>query len=168
MRKIDLHIIHCADTPPSMDIGVKEIRGWHVNERGWSDIGYHYVIRRCGVIENGRPFAKAGAHCRGKNRNSIGTCLVGGRHGSRDFTEAQYESLEMLHSKMLLLYPGIKMFGHHHFDDSKTCPNFDPTSWWDMILLRKYNDKCDREEAEMEIRKGFFTRIINLFKRIIK
>ena len=62
-----------------MDIGVKEIRKWHVDENKWSDIGYHDVIRRNGAIETGRPLEKPGAHAKGHNQNAIGICLVGGK-----------------------------------------------------------------------------------------
>jgi N-acetylmuramoyl-L-alanine amidase len=61
MRKINWLVIHTAATRPSMDIGAKEIRRWH-KAKGWSDIGYHYVIRRDGRVEKGRPDARVGAH----------------------------------------------------------------------------------------------------------
>ncbi len=50
---INLIVVHCAATPPSMNIGAAEIRKWHT-DKGWSDIGYHYVIRRDGTQEEGR------------------------------------------------------------------------------------------------------------------
>jgi len=58
-RFVDTLIIHCAATPPSMDIGAKEIDRWH-KEQGWSEIGYHFVIRRDGTIEKGRPLRISG------------------------------------------------------------------------------------------------------------
>ena len=64
MRKINLIVIHCSDTYARMDIGVNEIRQWHL-QRGFNDIGYHYVIRRDGAIEQGRPIEKPGAHAAG-------------------------------------------------------------------------------------------------------
>ena len=53
-RDINTVVVHCAATKPSMDIGAKEIRRWHVDGNGWADIGYHYVIRRSGCIDSGR------------------------------------------------------------------------------------------------------------------
>jgi N-acetylmuramoyl-L-alanine amidase len=85
MRLIDTIIGHCSFTPPKMDIGAAEIRGWHVDENGWLDIGYAYVIRRNGIIELGRDLdndgdvdEEIGAHARGFNAHSIGICVVGG------------------------------------------------------------------------------------------
>lgn len=117
MRKINKHIIHCADTPDDMDIGVAEIREWHL-ERGWSDIGYHFVIRRDGTVEAGRSIDKMGAHAKGHNRNSIGTCLVG-----RDsFTHAQYESLRTIDNFLRKAY-NVETVGHCELTIGKTCPN---------------------------------------------
>lgn len=105
MRTIDSIIIHCAYTPPGMDIGATEIRRWHVEERGWKDIGYHYVVRRDGDVEPGRDLdgdgdvvEEVGAHAAGHNAHSIGICLVGGRAEDDqapdcNFTPAQWSSL---------------------------------------------------------------------------
>jgi len=77
-RPINLIVVHASYTPPSMDIGAETIRDWHVNDNGWDDIGYHYVITRAGEVEVGRPLEMAGAHVRGHNDDSIGVCLIGG------------------------------------------------------------------------------------------
>jgi N-acetyl-anhydromuramyl-L-alanine amidase AmpD len=90
-------ILHSSDTPPSMDIGVAEIRQWHL-ERGFRDIGYHYVIRRNGIVELGRHEDIKGAHCKdgGGNNDSLGICLVG-----RDkWTYNQIESLCKLYGNI--------------------------------------------------------------------
>ena len=63
MRKINDLIVHCAATYDTMDIGVKEIRKVHVDENGWKDIGYHFVIRRDGTVEKGRDVSVIGAPC---------------------------------------------------------------------------------------------------------
>lgn len=130
MRILDKIILHCADTKPSMDIGVKEIRKWHVEERGWRDIGYHWVIRRDGTIEKGRDEYMAGAHCSGQNARSIGICLVGGmqQNSSRsedNFMPCQFDSLKKLITNIRARYPQYKMsiHGHDEFAD-KECPVF--------------------------------------------
>lgn len=95
MRKIEKIIWHCSDTPESMDIGAEEIRQWHL-QRGWSDIGYHYVIRRDGKREIGRALEKPGAHVKGHNRYSIGCCLVGrGKYTDEQLAEAHYLTQEL-------------------------------------------------------------------------
>lgn len=73
IRRITKHIVHCSDSPSG---DVKEIRRWH-KERGWDDVGYHFIVRRDGEIEVGRTLDVPGAHCAGHNADSVGTCLVG-------------------------------------------------------------------------------------------
>lgn len=140
MRKIKEIIIHCSATPPSMDIGAKEIRDWHVNFNGWSDIGYHDIIRRNGRIEEGRPLSRIGAHCKGHNRNSIGICLVGGTRETRpkvpenNFTVEQFKSLQRLLGAYSVQYPDAKIYGHNEFS-SKACPSFDVQEWLSCVVI---------------------------------
>lgn len=140
MRHINTIVIHCSATPPNMDIGAKEIREWHL-QRGWSDIGYHYVIRRNGNIELGRPVERIGAHVRGFNRYSIGICLVGGLEKSREddrrtfaaenYTEAQWFNLQFLVKSLLAEHSSIaSVCGHNDMPGtSKSCPNFNVAQW---------------------------------------
>jgi hypothetical protein len=96
MREINEIIIHCTATNPSwyadrsVDDVVAEIRRWHVEERNWSDIGYHAIIHRDGSVGHGRPVERPGAHVAGRNKHTIGVSLVGGRGGCADddFTAA--------------------------------------------------------------------------------
>lgn len=125
MREIDMIIVHCSDTPASMDIGVAAIRDWHVAENGWSDIGYHYVIRRDGTVEVGRPVDVRGAHVVGHNSSSIGICLVGGGGGLFNFTMAQVEALSLLTEKLRRVFGQMDVYGHRDFNPGKQCPCFD-------------------------------------------
>jgi N-acetylmuramoyl-L-alanine amidase len=127
MRDIKKIIIHCADTYAEMDIGVAEIRRWHI-DRGWADIGYHFVIRRNGDIEKGRDEETPGAHVKGHNHDSIGVCLVGGKPFC-NFTRAQWHALESLVMELKGRYPLAAVSGHRDHDPSKTCPTFDVRAW---------------------------------------
>lgn len=130
----DYCIIHCSATRPHMDIGVKEIDRWH-RKRGFSEIGYHWVIRKSGLIEPGRDFDDIGAHAVGWNHNSVSVCLVGGlcREGlpSADYyTEEQWESLDAAVAFLEAMYPGIEVMGHRDIPDvNKACPCFDVSVW---------------------------------------
>lgn len=128
MRNINEIIIHCASTYARMDIGAAEIREWHMRDNGWRDIGYHYVIRRNGTIEKGRPEEEVGAHCLNHNSHSIGICLVGGllddgKPGD-NFLPVQLNSLEKLLLALKTRYPKATIHGHCEFAD-KACPAFD-------------------------------------------
>jgi len=88
-------------------------RRYHIEVKGWDDIGYHFVILRDGTIEPGRPLNKEGAHKRGRNRTHVGICLV----GNDTFTKAQLVSLvELL--KQLQGEHAIVAIEPHHED----CP----------------------------------------------
>lgn len=125
-------VIHCADTFADMDIGAKEIDQWH-RQRGWSQIGYHYVIRRSGEIEKGRPESTPGAHVAGHNTGSIGICLVGGKARGREnpcnFTRQQWSALENLVRILTLEYPQAEVLGHTDLDAGKSCPTFNVKAW---------------------------------------
>jgi N-acetyl-anhydromuramyl-L-alanine amidase AmpD len=130
-------VVHCADTPPDMDIGAKEIDRWH-RKRGFNGIGYHYVIRRDGTLESGRPLNIPGAHAKPHNRWSIGICLVGGRASEgtepeNNFTDKQRLTLSVLLEEFVRDHPKLEVVGHRDLNPRKACPSFDVKSWWQML-----------------------------------
>jgi N-acetylmuramoyl-L-alanine amidase len=122
LKKIKKIVLHCSDSPDSVDIGVKDIRRWHLN-RGWSDVGYHYIVRRDGRIEKGRDLNTMGAHVRGHNDDSIGVCWVGRKVASDKQLQAIYKLMRGLMSKFNL--NAYDIYGHTELDPNKTCPNLD-------------------------------------------
>lgn len=129
MRKIDKIIVHCSGTPELKDFDVEDIRDWHVNGNNWSDVGYHFIIKLDGTIQDGRPIKKIGAHVKGKNRSSIGICYIGGMN--RDMTnwedtrtKKQKESLLLLINDLKKRFPNTIVYGHKDFTDKKLCPSF--------------------------------------------
>lgn len=129
MREITEIFLHCSATYSYQDIGVKEITQWHIlpepQGRGWSHIGYHYVIRRNGKVEDGCPLETAGIHCSGHNAKSIGICVVGGGLNGEDpyFTDAQFESLAGLIRRLRKRWPMASIYGHNEYAN-KACPVF--------------------------------------------
>lgn len=139
LKAVDYIVIHCSATPAKMDIGAEEIRQWHL-EREFVDIGYHFVIRRDGTVEEGRPMNRPGAHARGFNHISIGVCLVGGvaRNGKspeNNFTDLQWRSLGALVETLKYHNPDATVLGHRDLPNvKKGCPSFDVGSWWQEHL----------------------------------
>ena len=136
MRHINEIILHCSYTPPSMDIGVDEIRNWHVNGNGWDDIGYHFVIGRNGGIDKGRPVDIQGAHVFGHNTHSIGVCMIGGmaedeKTPDTNYTRWQWEALEALIDNLKEEMGDLRVTGHRDYDAGKECPCFDAKAWDD-------------------------------------
>ncbi len=137
---VDYIAVHCAATGPNMDIGVAEIREWH-KERGWSDVGYHFIIRRDGTLEFGRELDEPGAHVRGFNYSSLGVCMIGGVDSKgvpeNNFTDEQFSSLESLLTALKVLYPLAKVRGHRDFPGvTKQCPCFDVETWLQSVRLQ--------------------------------
>lgn len=122
-------VVHCSDSPQGRGDNAETIHRWH-KARGWSGIGYHYVITEDGAIDNGRPEYWHGAHVRGHNAHSIGICLIGIDRFTPDQMDALRGLLIRLHGK----YPEAVIVGHRDLTPSKTCPNFDIRDLVDEVL----------------------------------
>lgn len=134
-RVINEIIVHCTATPEGQDVTVNSIRQGHLR-RGFSDIGYHYVIYRDSSIHDGRNVNISGAHCTGHNQHSIGVCYVGGLENIPNVpyeklppkdtrTAAQKASLLKLLKELKALYPKATIHGHYEYAN-KACPCFKP------------------------------------------
>lgn len=135
-RTIKELIVHCSATPEGKDYSVNTIRQWHL-QRGFSDIGYHYVIYRDGSIHTGRDESIIGAHCTGHNANSIGVCYIGGcasdgKTPKDTRTTEQKQSLVKLLKELKTKYPQASIHGHRDFS-SKACPSFDATKEYSSL-----------------------------------
>jgi N-acetylmuramoyl-L-alanine amidase len=146
-RHINLIVVHCSATPPSMDIGVRVIDKWH-RENGWEGCGYHFVVRRNGLVESGRDLMKIGAHAKGNNHNSIGLCLIGGvdnyHQPENNYTKAQMDTLKFMLEKLSEQFAGIAIVGHHDLQGAhKDCPCFDVKAFCmeNSINAGKYEGK---------------------------
>lgn len=138
-RKIKYIIIHCSATPPKLDIGAAEIDRWH-RQRGWNEIGYHFVIRKNGTLEKGRDLYKVPAQAKGYNKNAIGICYVGGLDEElkpKDTrTNWQKTTMEALVKALHDIYPEAEILGHRDLPGvHKSCPSFDVKTWLKEIRL---------------------------------
>ena len=128
MRTINKIIIHCSATPEGRNNTIEDIDRWH-RQRGFTRVGYHYVIHIDGEICEGRPEHIVGAHCYGQNQTSIGICYIGGL--AKDCstpkdtrTNNQKASMLQLLHHLKQKYPNATVHGHNEFA-SKDCPCFD-------------------------------------------
>ena len=137
MRTITLIVVHCSAVRPDQQSSAAQIDSWHRKERGWKlGIGYHYVVRRDGTIEPGRPEEQIGAHCLNHNAHSIGVCYEGGLDirgqpadtRTAEQKQAMRQLLEELHGR----YPRAIIVGHHDLNPGKNCPCYD--------VAREYTD----------------------------
>lgn len=118
-RRIVIH--HSAsDTNTTID----DIHRWHLG-RGWSGIGYHYVIYPTGVIYRGRPERKIGAHAyqdklHEANTDGIGICLIGNFMLTPP-TNIQLQALIWLINDIRKRYPNLPIIGHKDVQPT-ACP----------------------------------------------
>lgn len=161
MRTVSYLVVHTAADPReggSHDTPARDIRRWHL-ARGWTDIGYHYVVRRSGGVEQGRPEWRVGAHVEGLNTKSIGICLSG--HGDKaPMTQEQENALLDLLVKLMKRYniPAHRVIGHKEvnklveakvvparYKTTKTCPG----KYVDMsVIRRKLTERTENAEEK--------------------
>lgn len=144
-RKIDEIILHCTATPEGEEFSNAQIKQCHL-ARGFSDIGYHFVIGLNGEVRPGRAEAIAGAHCTGHNTRSIGVCYVGGcptkstpnwkKLWKDTRTAPQRAALEKLVKELLRRYPGATVHGHNEFAN-KACPSFNVKTWLTQVGIKQ-------------------------------
>lgn len=142
-RRIDEIIVHCTATREGQPKTVEQLRAEH-KRRGWSDIGYHYVVTLDGGVHTGRNVNLVGAHVAGHNAHSIGVVYVGGidKYGrAKDTrTDEQRAALLSLLLELRRLYPTARIRGHRDCSPDldgdgqvepsewvKQCPCFDAT-----------------------------------------
>lgn len=143
--RTDFLVVHVTATPPSKDIGAAEVNAMH-KAKGWSGIGYHFVIRRNGKVETGRAVNQVGAHVQGWNSVSLGVSLVGGvdekGRPQDNRTAEQVLALKALLGELSKKYPHAKVCGHRDLSPDKdgdgviephehikACPCFDAIPW---------------------------------------
>lgn len=137
MRVLNRIILHCTATPEGKHFDVDTIRRWHVKDRGWRDIGYHYVIYLDGSVHEGRPLEQVGAHTSGHNKDSIGIVYVGGcdaKMKAKDtLNEAQEVSMVNLIKALREEHGEMSLHGHNEFA-AKACPSFDVQKKFDWLI----------------------------------
>lgn len=145
MRTISEIIIHCTATKPLAHINVNDVRRWH-QQRGFNDIGYHYLVLVDGTVEVGRPLNESGAHCKGHNAHSIGVCYVGGLNDkgkpADTRTPAQREAMRSLLTSLKHRFPDATIHGHRDFA-TKACPCFDATAEYAYLSVEQANPNMD-------------------------
>lgn len=152
-------VVHCSATTNSAKIDRRAIDQIH-RSQGWLTIGYHFLIKKDGTIQRGRPIDTVGSHVKGHNSDSIGICLVGGINSKgescNNFTHEQFVALSSLIDYLLSVYRDCEVLGHRDFKGvSKDCPCFDVKSWYKYPKYIEY----DGSEPKYSMSVADFTKI---------
>ena len=120
----DAIVIHNTGAEEDTDTDAESIHAYHLS-LGWAGIGYHFVIRKDGTIERGRPEWACGSHCYGENDHTLGVHLSG-NFNLAEPTDKQVESCALLIAHMAKKYgfpiDRQHVFGHKELNDDTDCP----------------------------------------------
>lgn len=137
MREITEIIVHSTATPNGMRATARDIDRWH-RQRGYDEIGYHFVVLHDGIIQAGRAVATIGAHCKGHNEHTIGIAYVGGLNSSKQSsdtrTQSQKLSLTALIKSLISQYPTIRKVSGHRDYCNTACPSFDAHAEYNKLI----------------------------------
>ena len=72
-------VVHWTESFKNQNLTAEDIHEWHL-DKGYTGIGYHFIITRSGMLQRGRPLNLIGDHAPEFNHNqfSIGIAFVGG------------------------------------------------------------------------------------------
>lgn len=155
IRDVSEVIVHATETYTNANIGCEEIHVGH-NDKGFDGIQYHYVIRRDGRLQRGRPADKASqaSSVNSHNTRCIDIALVGGLNcpsgtenpteyrSAQSFTRAQMNTLEAFLEAFYRRYPGGQVMGHNDLSNEDEDPYFDVIEYANT-LFRKRNVYTD-------------------------
>ncbi|MCR4314820.1 MAG: peptidoglycan recognition protein family protein [Planctomycetes bacterium] len=116
----DTLTIHHSAGPGDED--VRQIQRFHMDTRGWADVGYHFLIASDGTTYEGRPVGFQGAHVENNNRGNLGICVQGNFAFAERVPEAQLASLWQLARALNLMLRFEHVRGHKEFKDTE-CPS---------------------------------------------
>lgn len=136
-REVTEIVVHWTETPTNKNIGSEEINKIHL-ESGLNGIGYHYVIRRDGSLQRGRPINIQGEHVtvNKHNERSIGIVFVGGINvpsgtpnlenfiSVQSLTRSQFNTFDHLCRAFFARFPGGQAVGHNDIDPIEDDPGF--------------------------------------------
>lgn len=119
-------IIHHSFTKDNETVSWGAIRKFHVEDRGWKDIGYHFGVEQVGreyEIFVGRMLTEQGAHCYGQNEYSIGVCIVGNFDIVPPPIDQWNLAVRLVRSLCTVFnIPKDQVYPHRKFAPWKTCP----------------------------------------------
>lgn len=118
LEQIEQIVVHHS---ASLDGTAEDFAEWHVRDRGWPGIGYHFVIEKNGAIVMGNPLTNISYHTQGQNTKSVGIVLSGNFEIEQP-TAAQMASLSNLIAYLRDELPNeLQVYGHRDFA-ATACP----------------------------------------------
>ena len=165
-RPLSEVIVHGSETQSNKNIGSIEINNIH-KKLGHDGIVYHYVIRRDGRLQRGRPADRESEHTNSHNKFSLAVCLVGGinlptgdvnpldNRSESAFTREQFTTLERFLEAFFMKVPGGLVFGHNELESDVDDPYFSVMDYVEKNFRKSYDrvnnsfefDELDPQDA---------------------
>jgi len=123
-RHVDRVFLHCTASSYDHHDDIEVVRQWHLG-RGWSDVGYHYMIHRDGSMSEGRPLERTPAAQKGHNKGTIAIAMHGGQDAKDDFSTKQIVTLREFCEQIRAAYDGDITFHGHCEVVIRDCPVYD-------------------------------------------
>tara|TARA_Y100000004_G_scaffold52028_2_gene57673 strand:+ start:4406 stop:6205 length:1800 start_codon:yes stop_codon:yes gene_type:complete len=163
-RPLSEVIVHGSETQSNKNIGSIEINNIH-KKLGHDGIVYHYVIRRDGRLQRGRPADRESEHTNSHNKFSLAVCLVGGinlptgdvnpldNRSESAFTREQFTTLERFLEAFFMKVPGGLVFGHNELESDVDDPYFSVMDYVEKNFRKSYdrvNNSFEFDELDPE------------------
>lgn len=146
-RDITEVVVHWTETHTDKNIGSEEINKYHL-DLDLDGIGYHYVIRRDGSLQRGRPVNIEGQHSPINNHDqrSIGIVFVGGINvpsgtpnpenflSVQSLTRSQLNTFDHFCRSFYAVFPGGQIVGHSEIDEEEVDPGFEVTNYVENVF----------------------------------
>ena len=123
-RHVDRVFLHCTASSYDHHDDIEIVRKWHL-ARGWSDVGYHFMIHKDGSMSEGRPLERTPAAQKGHNKGTIAIAMHGGMHAKDDFSTKQIVTLREFCEQIRAAYDGDITFHGHSEVVIRDCPVYD-------------------------------------------
>jgi N-acetyl-anhydromuramyl-L-alanine amidase AmpD len=126
INRITLHhegweVVNFTDVNTTMT-RLQHIQRFHMKDRGWGDVGYHYIIDRAGRVWEARPIQYQGAHVADMNEHNVGIMVLGNFEKQLP-SNIQMASAQMMTSFIMGQYsvPVHRVYTHQELKPTQ-CP----------------------------------------------
>ena len=164
-REVTEVVVHWTETHTDKNIGSEEINNYHV-DLGLNGIGYHYVIRRDGSLQRGRPVNIQGQHAPINNHDqrSIGLVFVGGINvpsgtpnpenflSAQTLTRSQINTFDHFCRAFYAVFPGGQIVGHSEIDADEVDPGFEVINYVENVFEKtsKFTDPLSQSPLTID------------------
>ena len=160
VKDIKYLIIHQTDSEDKGKFHVYDTARYHVDNRGWAGIGYHYFIIKDGSIFQTQPDYIISNHASSYNATSLGIVITGDHRlpTSKDYTcgdnegmlgKTQYKSLVWTLAKLQTKYniPFENILAHGQTGSSKSCPNLNMEQLKEDVKKKNYSSIFKKSQS---------------------